>query len=346
METITVHNLIIVDASGSMESNYNQALSGINETLATIRSDAKKNDGICQRVTLLSFASGGDPLAYIYCDAISSATGTVSPRDYKLRGCTALYDAIGNSASGLEHRMGKDEKALVTIITDGQENDSRTWSRESIKKLIDRLTAQGWAFSYIGANQDTAFEAERIGVVNNLSFEATVEGTQMMFERERHARMNWYERARRHEAELERRFFEKEEARQLEIPQNRITPSRIDRLADGCVFVFGSNVRGFHSGGAARAAVKMFGARIGVGEGPQGRSYAIPTVGCSPYETEMACRRFIHFARQHSEKHFLVTRIGCGNGGWREDEMARLLADARYVDNISLPVEFWRHIAQ
>lgn len=83
---------------------------------------------------------------------------------------------------------------------------------------------------------------------------------------------------------------------------------------------------------------------MGVGEGMQGRSYAIPTTGCSRDRTEMAIMRFAQFARMHPEMHFLVTRIGCGNGGWREDEMARMLAQARYIDNISLPIEFWRRI--
>lgn len=344
METITVHNLIIVDASGSMTSIYNQALGGINETLKTIRDDDKSSDETIQKVTLLSFASGNESLMYVYRDADSRETSIISPDDYVLRGMTALYDAIGESVTELERRMGKEDKALVTIITDGEENDSCKWSRSDIKNLIDRLTKQGWAFSYIGANQDTAFEAEKIGVVNNLTFEATIEGTQIMFEKERRSRKNWYERARRREAELEERFFIEEEAEQSGIPKNRITPSRIDWLADGKVFVFGSNAAGFHSGGAAKTAVRKFGARIGMGEGMQGRSYAIPTTGCSRDRTEMAVMRFTQFARMHPEMHFLVTRIGCGNGGWREDEMARMLGQARYIDNISLPIEFWRHI--
>ena len=64
MAQFKVHNLIIVDASGSMTSIYEQALAGINETLSTIREEAKKSDKIEQSVTVLSFASGGEPLQY------------------------------------------------------------------------------------------------------------------------------------------------------------------------------------------------------------------------------------------------------------------------------------------
>ena len=56
------------------------------------------------------------------------------------------------------------------------------------------------------------------------------------------------------------------------------TPEDIDVLPDDGVFVFGSNTDGNHCGGAAALALKLFGAVNGQGEGPQGRSYAIPTM--------------------------------------------------------------------
>ena len=69
MAQFKVHNLIIVDASGSMTSIYEQALAGINETLSTIREEAKKSDKIEQSVTVLSFASGGICLPQHHCRA-------------------------------------------------------------------------------------------------------------------------------------------------------------------------------------------------------------------------------------------------------------------------------------
>lgn len=168
MAQFKVHNLIIVDASGSMTSIYEQALAGINETLSTIREEAKKSDKIEQSVTVLSFASGGEPLQYAYRNTIAEQTSPLTPNDYTLRGMTALYDAIGISVTDLEKSKGKEDKVLVTIITDGYENDSLEWDGASMKKLIDRLRKTGWVFTYIGANQDAALEAIKIGVKNSL----------------------------------------------------------------------------------------------------------------------------------------------------------------------------------
>lgn len=96
---------------------------------------------------------------------------------------------------------------LVTIITDGYENDSIEWDGASVKKLIDRLCKKGWVFTYIGANQDAALEAGKIGVKNSLTFEATIEGTVNMFAFEKQSRKYWNERVRRNESNLEESYF-------------------------------------------------------------------------------------------------------------------------------------------
>lgn len=207
MAQFKVHNLIIVDASGSMTSIYEQALAGINETLSTIREEAKKSDKIEQSVTVLSFASGGEPLQYAYRNTIAEQTSPLTPNDYTLRGMTALYDAIGTSVTDLEKSKGKEDKVLVTIITDGYENDSIEWDGASVKKLIDRLRKTGWVFTYIGANQDAALEAGKIGVKNSLTFEASIEGTISMFKQEKLSRKYWNERVRRNESNLEESYF-------------------------------------------------------------------------------------------------------------------------------------------
>jgi len=122
------------------------------------------------------------------------------------------------------------------------------------------------------------------------------------------------------------------------------TPNRISRLAEGEIFVFGSNLGGFHAGGAARAAVDRFGAIWGQGVGLQGQSYAIPTMHggvdvIAPYVDE-----FIAFAREHRDMRFLVTRIGCGIAGFAVEEMAPLFAAAIDDENIILPEDFVRVI--
>lgn len=79
--------------------------------------------------------------------------------------------------------------------------------RASVKKLIDRLRKTGWVFTYIGANQDAALEAGKIGVKNSLTFEATIEGTVNMFAFEKQSRKYWNERVRRNESNLEESYF-------------------------------------------------------------------------------------------------------------------------------------------
>lgn len=123
----------------------------------------------------------------------------------------------------------------------------------------------------------------------------------------------------------------------------QITPEFITRLAADEVFVFGSNLAGMHGGGAARMAYEHFGAEWGVGVGPTGQCYAIPTMQggidtIRPYVDE-----FIVYAKQHSDKRFLVTRIGCGIAGFADEEIAPLFREALGIPNIALP-QLWHSI--
>lgn len=122
------------------------------------------------------------------------------------------------------------------------------------------------------------------------------------------------------------------------------TPDYIDNLQPNQVFVFGSNILGYHTGGASRMAYKHFGAIWGQPEGMQGNSYAIPVdYGKAPVkenEVRQAIDRFIQFARDNKDKQFLVTRIGCGIGGFQDKEMAKYFKEALNLDNVSLPRSF------
>lgn len=120
----------------------------------------------------------------------------------------------------------------------------------------------------------------------------------------------------------------------------RTTPDFITSLAENEIFVFGSNLAGFHGGGAARVAHQRFGAVWGQGVGLQGQSYAIPTMQggvetIRPYVDEL-----IVFARRHPELTFLVTRIGCGIAGFTDEDIAPLFKEALGTDNIILPATF------
>ena len=118
------------------------------------------------------------------------------------------------------------------------------------------------------------------------------------------------------------------------------TPDRIFKLKDNEIFVFGSNLAGHHDGGAARLAYNRFGAIWGQGVGLQGQSYAIPTMQGGVETIKPYVDEFIRFAELHSEYKFLVTRIGCGIAGFRDEEIAPLFVQALKVENIILPKEF------
>ena len=123
-------------------------------------------------------------------------------------------------------------------------------------------------------------------------------------------------------------------------PESRITPDHITRLGANEVFVFGSNEQGLHYGGAAKAALENFGAIMGQGNGLQGKSYAIPSMGGLGVMGEYV-KEFCEFAKAHPEKRFLVTEIGCGLAGYSISEVAPLFEICRNIDNISLPASFW-----
>ena len=126
------------------------------------------------------------------------------------------------------------------------------------------------------------------------------------------------------------------------LPTN-ITPSQVNVLADGEIFVFGSNFQGTHMGGAARVAKEQYGAVWGIGEGLQGMSYAIPTME-GLENLAPAVQRFTSFARQHKELKFFVTAIGCGIAGYQAEEIAPMFLNAAYLPNVYLPLSFWKVI--
>lgn len=117
----------------------------------------------------------------------------------------------------------------------------------------------------------------------------------------------------------------------------RTTPERITSLAENEVFVFGSNLSGMHGGGAARLAFERFGAEWGKGVGLYGQTYAIPTMQGGVETIRPYVDNFIAFAKTRPDLTFLVTRIGCGIAGFRDEEIAPLFAAAHDVDNIVLP---------
>ena len=118
------------------------------------------------------------------------------------------------------------------------------------------------------------------------------------------------------------------------------TPDMISELKPNEIFVFGSNLGGFHGGGAARVACSRFGAIWGQGVGLQGQSYAIPTMQGGVETIQPYVDEFIDFATRHPEYKFLVTRIGCGIAGFTVNEIAPLFKNAIDLENVILPQDF------
>jgi len=121
----------------------------------------------------------------------------------------------------------------------------------------------------------------------------------------------------------------------------RISPQWIRELKDDEIFVFGSNLAGFHGGGAAEYALDNFGAIWGQGVGLQGSSYAIPTMFAWVGEIAPYVDEFIAFAKENPNLKFLVTEIGCGIAGFTVEEIALLFKNALDVENIYLPESFY-----
>lgn len=109
------------------------------------------------------------------------------------------------------------------------------------------------------------------------------------------------------------------------------------------VFVFGSNLAGRHGKGAALYARQYYGARYGVGSGPTGHAYAIPTkdqqlrplplLSIAAYIAE-----FLAYARRRPTTTFQVTPIGCGLAGYSPADIAAFFDGV--PPNVKLPPEF------
>lgn len=106
----------------------------------------------------------------------------------------------------------------------------------------------------------------------------------------------------------------------------------INELKQNQIFVFGSNLSGYHLGGAAKQAFEQFGATYGLGEGWSGKTYAIPTLDkkmnkMSLKNIQRSLGRFVEFANApiHKDKEFLLTPIGTGIAGFTVEEIKGIL---------------------
>lgn len=173
-----IFNLIILDESGSMETIRQAAINGMNETVQSICDAQKKHEDHEHMVTLVTFNSS--KIKDIYDCVPVAEVKEITDDDYMPYSLTPLYDAMGYALGHLCAKVAPEDKVLVTIITDGEENDSSEYDVKAIKALVENLKGKGWVFAYIGANQDVEKFAETISVTNVMSFNATDLGTSAM----------------------------------------------------------------------------------------------------------------------------------------------------------------------
>ena len=191
-----VFNLIILDESGSMQSIKQATISGFNEVVQTVKGMELQFPEQEHFISLVTF-NGLGVKTLLFNEPVTKLE-LIDGEKYQPDSMTPLFDAMGSSM--LRLREVTDAltayNVLVTILTDGQENASREFSGEAIKKMIDELSMKNWTFTYIGANHDVVDFALKISITNTMKFEANEADMKQMFDKEKRARMNYSQNIR------------------------------------------------------------------------------------------------------------------------------------------------------
>ena len=190
-----IYNLIILDESGSMDCVKRQTISGCNETLNTIRSAQEKfADTQDHFVTLVAFCGCGTQ--YLFDKVQANDARPLELNDYIPCCTTPLYDAMGITLTAMRKHVKdiEDSVVVVTIITDGEENSSSEYNGGSIRRLVEELKGEGWTFTYMGANQDSAEVAMKMSIRNARNFDYSAAGTMAVMKKDTDTRMNFFSR--------------------------------------------------------------------------------------------------------------------------------------------------------
>ena len=175
--------VFILDRSGSMSGLEGDTIGGFNSMIEK----QKKEEGEALVSTILF-----DNYSEVLHDRVEvSKIEPLTDRDYTVRGCTALLDAIGGAIHhiGNVHKYARNEDVpehtIFIITTDGMENASHQYSREKIKAMIERQrTKYGWEFLFLGANIDAIETARSYGIDQDRAVEYNCDsvGTGLNFE--------------------------------------------------------------------------------------------------------------------------------------------------------------------
>ena len=196
-----VHNLILLDESGSMTSIKNTIIQGFNEIVQTVKGIALQYPEQEHLITFVTFNGLGMKTLH-FCEPVEKLK-EIDDEKYQPDAMTPLYDAMGFSFAKLRKELeGKSEyNVLVTILTDGEENSSKEFSGATIKQLVEELSQKNWTFTYIGADHDVEKFAISISIKNYMKFETNEQDMKRMFSEEKNARMNYSKKIRNNEDE-------------------------------------------------------------------------------------------------------------------------------------------------
>lgn len=160
--------VFLLDRSGSMGSLTDDTIGGFNSMIV----QQKKEDGEAYVTTVL-FNSN----RFILHDHINiQEVKPMTHADYMAYGATALLDAVGSTIDSIGERLAntpeeeRPEKVIFVITTDGHENDSREYTKEKVKEMIEhQQNKYSWVFMFLGANMDAVAEASTYGISSNFA---------------------------------------------------------------------------------------------------------------------------------------------------------------------------------
>lgn len=174
----TIHNVHILDASGSMRGGkLTNAIKGINQEIDTL----KKDDTVIYTQTIVDFSDNNDIRTRMYKQPIIEC----SEYTCSARGLTALYQTIGETLTRLLNDNKRSEKVLVKIFTDGQENNSTGpfADKSNLSELIKECESKGFTVTFVGTELDTRaiIDSLKIDASNTLVHDNTAAGMGQTF---------------------------------------------------------------------------------------------------------------------------------------------------------------------
>jgi uncharacterized protein YegL len=186
-----VHNLIILDESGSMISIKKTIINGFNELINSVKNIEEEFQEQEHFISLISFNSKKNNVIH-FTEPVSKII-TINDNNYNPESSTPLFDAMGLSILKLKHYLNdkNNYSVLVTILTDGEENASKEFTLIEIKRIIEELKTENWTFTYIGTDHDIDKTVKDLSINNSMFFENNAAGIKKMFEIETTSRIKY-----------------------------------------------------------------------------------------------------------------------------------------------------------